>query len=121
MSHPPAGPGVSSGASVTNEAQAARSAEDNVRTYRFVKEFPAKTGVKSSQSGNPSHCFGAGASLRGPTRERGRLLTDAGRLGEDGDDRGDRLARVGSRGADRHLLPAARAELHDGEHALQVG
>src|ERR1700733_15173278 len=76
--HPPAAarlraafrrPAVSSGASVTNEAQAARSAEDNVRTYRFVKEYPAKTGVKSSQSGNPSHCFGAGASLRGPTGE----------------------------------------------------
>ena len=27
---------------------------DNVKVYRFVKDYPAKTGVKSSQSGKPS-------------------------------------------------------------------
>jgi hypothetical protein len=28
---------------------------DNVKDYRFVSDYPAKTGVKSSQSGKPSH------------------------------------------------------------------
>jgi hypothetical protein len=28
---------------------------DNVKDYRFVRDYPAKTGVKSSQSGNSSH------------------------------------------------------------------
>jgi hypothetical protein len=28
---------------------------NNVKDYRFVKDCPAKTGVKSSQSGKPSH------------------------------------------------------------------
>jgi hypothetical protein len=28
---------------------------DNVRVYRFVRLYPAKTGVNSSQSGNSSH------------------------------------------------------------------
>jgi hypothetical protein len=25
--------------------------------YRFVMDYPAKTGVKSAQSGNPSRCL----------------------------------------------------------------
>jgi hypothetical protein len=29
---------------------------NNVREYRFVKEYPPISGVKSSQSGNSSHC-----------------------------------------------------------------
>jgi hypothetical protein len=28
---------------------------DNVKDYRFVRDHPARTGVKSSQSGNSSH------------------------------------------------------------------
>ena len=32
-----------------------RMALDNVKDYRFVSDCPAKTGVKSSQSGNSSH------------------------------------------------------------------
>jgi hypothetical protein len=30
---------------------------DNVKDYRFVRDYPAKTGVRSSQSGIPSHCW----------------------------------------------------------------
>ena len=36
-------------------ARCYRLALDNVMDYRFVKDHPAKTGVKSSQSGNSSH------------------------------------------------------------------
>ena len=32
-----------------------RMVPDNVKDYRFVRDYPAKTGVKSSQSGNSSH------------------------------------------------------------------
>jgi hypothetical protein len=28
---------------------------DSVKDCRFVSDYPAKTGVKSSRSGNPSH------------------------------------------------------------------
>jgi hypothetical protein len=30
-------------------------APDIVMDYRFVRDYPAKTGVKSSRSGNPAH------------------------------------------------------------------
>ena len=30
---------------------------DNVRSYRFVKGYPAKTGVNSTRSGKPSRCW----------------------------------------------------------------
>jgi hypothetical protein len=29
---------------------------NNVMEYRFVKDYPPISGVKSSQSGKPSHC-----------------------------------------------------------------
>jgi hypothetical protein len=40
-------------------AAGGRNLANNVLDYRFVKDRPAKTGVKSSQSGNPSRCFGS--------------------------------------------------------------
>src|ERR1017187_7534321 len=47
--------------------------------------------------------------------------SNPGGLGEDADDGGDRLSRIGAAGAHGDLLATGRAEPHDAEHALGVG
>jgi hypothetical protein len=48
-----------------------------VKEYRFVSDYPAKIGVKSSQSGKPSHCP---ARARLPTHQRAGHSAHFGRV-----------------------------------------
>ena len=51
----------------------------------------------------------------------GISAADLGGFAQDGDERGDRLARVRAGRRDGQVLAAGGAEAHDAEHAFGVG